>query len=380
MYQYQEFSRYFAQIAHPIEQLGADELSELGATDVEADYRGAHFTATPAVLYDIVFTSRIPTRILAPLMTFDCHSDKYLYKRVRELDWTALIGPERTFAVFANVSNSNIRHSKYAALKVKDAIVDDIRDRVGSRPDVDRRDPDIWINLHIDNNRAVLSLDASGGSQHRRGYRVASVEAPLQETTAAVLVRLTGWKAERPLVDPMCGSGTLLAEAFMAATGTPSGILQTSFGFEQFPDFDAALWERVRSERNAGVIRLEPGLISGSDIDEASVAAARTNLAMIPGAAEAVPIKRADFRTLPDITNTTLLTNPPYGHRIGGTMPIDAFYKAFGDFLKQQCTGSTAFIYVGKPELLKFVGLRTSFRKEVVNGALEGRLAKYDLY
>jgi putative N6-adenine-specific DNA methylase len=380
MYQYQEFNRFFAQIAHPIEQLGADELTELGATDVEADYRGAHFTATPAVLYDIVFSSRIPTRILAPLMTFDCHSDKYLYKRVRELDWTALIGPDRTFAVFANVSNSAIRHSKYAALKVKDAIVDDIRDRVGERPDVDRRDPDLWINLHIQNNRALLSLDASGGSQHRRGYRVASVEAPLQETVAAALVRYTGWKGERPFVDPMCGSGTILAEAFMAASGTPSGILQTSFGFEQFPDFDAELWKQVRADREAKVVPLAEGLLRGWDIDGQAVAAARANLARIPGASRAVHVEQSDFRTLPGFTDTTLLTNPPYGLRIGGTMPVQAFYKAFGDFLKQECSGCTAYIYVGKPELLKYVGLRTSFRKEVVNGALEGRLAKYDLY
>lgn len=378
-YQYQEFGRYFAQVAHPIEALGGMELEELGATDIELGYRGVHFTATQEVLYDIVYSAKIATRVIAPLLTFDCHSDKYLYKRVAELDWMSLIGPDRTFAVFSALSNSWLNHSKYASLRVKDAVVDTIRDAAGRRPNIDRRDPDIWLNLYVENNRAVLSLDASGGSLHRRGYRVASVEAPIQETVAAALVRLTEWNGERPLVDPMCGSGTLLAEAFLHASGTPGGFLQESFGFQQFPDYDAALWETVKKRRDASVRPVAEGLIAGSDINQEAVDAALANLAMIPGA-DVVTVERADFRTLSGFSNTTILTNPPYGVRINGSIPVGDFYKAFGDFLKQECTGSTAFIYVGKPELLKGVGLRTSFRKEVVNGAMEGRLARYDLY
>ncbi|PIQ63486.1 MAG: RNA methyltransferase [Bacteroidetes bacterium CG12_big_fil_rev_8_21_14_0_65_60_17] len=378
-YQYQEFGRYFAQVAHPVEHVGAAELEELGATNVEPAYRGVYFDATPEVLYGVVFGTRMATRILAPLMTFDCHSDNYLYKRVSEIDWVSLIGPDRTFAVFASLSNSWLSHSQYASLRVKDAIVDTIRAATGDRPDIDRREPDLWINLHVENNRATLSLDASGGSLHRRGYRVESVEAPLQETVAATLVRLADWKAERPLVDPMCGSGTLLAEAWLVAANAPAGLLQESFGFEQFPDFDAWTWASVRAARLDAMKPVPEGLISGSDISAAAVAAARANLARLPGA-ETVRVQKADFRSTGPIKDSTIICNPPYGRRIGGGMPIEGFYKAFGDFLKQECTGCTAYIYVGKPELLKGVGLRTSFRKEVVNGALEGRLARYDLY
>ena len=178
-YIYQEYSRYFAQVAHPIEQLAAEELEELGATEVEPAYRGVHFDATPEVLYGIVYQARIPTRVLVPLMTFDCHSDNYLYQRAQELDWMSLIGVDKTFAIFATVAHSRIQHSKYAALKLKDAIVDSIRDQVGSRPSVERRNPDVSLNLHIDNNRATISLDATGRLMHRRGYRLDALEAPL---------------------------------------------------------------------------------------------------------------------------------------------------------------------------------------------------------
>jgi len=295
------------------------------------------------------------------------------------MDWMSLVGTERTFAIFASVSNSHITHSKYASLKLKDAIVDTIRDQVGSRPDVDRREPDVSINLHIENNRATVSLDAAGRSMHRRGYRLDAMEAPLQETVAAAIIRMSEWKGDCPLLDPMCGSGTLLAEALMMATGTPAGYLQKSFGFEHFPDFDAWAWSAHRKTIDEGIKPIEKGLISGSDIETEALRNARKNLSRLPHG-DMVTLTKADYRNLAPFEDGVMVTNPPYGVRLSGGMKIEDFYKELGDFFKQKCSGTTAFVYVGKPELLKTVGLRTTWKKELVNGALEGRLARYDMY
>lgn len=379
-YLYQEHRTFFAQVAHPIEALGGAELEELGATDIDPAYRGVQFSATPEVLRKIVYCARIPTRVLAPLATFDCHSDRYLYKRAcEEVDWMSLIGVQKTFAIFATVSNSRITHSKYAALKLKDAIVDTIRKETGSRPSVDRHNPDVSLNLHVENNRATISLDVAGYSLHRRGYRLDAMEAPLQETVAASIIRLSGWSGDSELLDPMCGSGTLLAEAYMVAASMPAQILHEDFGFHQLPDYDAAGWKQQRAEIDATITPVPDGLIRGSDIDSNAIACARKNLDRLQGSA-VVHTERKDFRHLGDFENGVIVTNPPYGLRIGKRDALDELFKNFGDYLKQRCTHSSAFIYVGKPALLKKVGLRTSWKKELVNGALEGRLGRYDLY
>ncbi|MDA0875328.1 MAG: THUMP domain-containing protein, partial [Bacteroidetes bacterium] len=351
-----------------------------GATNIVPDYRGVHFSADAATIRRIVYCARIPTRVLAPLATFDCHSDRYLYKRAcEEVDWLTLIGTHKTFAIFATVSNSRINHSKYAALKLKDAIVDTIRRETGSRPSVERHTPDVSLNLHIENNRATISLDVAGRSLHRRGYRVDALEAPIQETVAAAIIRMSDWKGEKPLLDPMCGSGTLLAEAYMAAANIPAQILHDTFGFQQLPDHDAASWAAQRKDLDAAVRPVTEGLIRGSDIESQAVRMARTNLDRLPGS-QVVQLARKDFRDIGGFEDGVIVTNPPYGLRIGNRNAIADLYKELGDFLKQRCTRSSAFIYVGKAELLKSVGLRTTWKKELVNGALEGRLGRYDLY
>jgi len=379
-YLYQEHHSFFAQVAHPIEALGGAELEELGATNVDPAYRGVQFSASPEVLRRIAYCARIPTRVLAPLATFDCHSDRYLYRRSCEVvDWLSLIGVEKTFSIFATVSNSHIRHSKYAALKLKDAIVDTIRKETGSRPSVDRHNPDVSLNLHIENNRATISLDVAGRSLHRRGYRMDALEAPIQETVAAAIIRMSEWDGTSPLLDPMCGSGTLLAEAYMVAANMPSQILHKTFGFEQLPDHDPDAWTMERKELDGAIKPVADGLIRGSDIQNEAVKNARSNLNRLPGG-QRVHVEQKDFRHLPDFENGVIVTNPPYGLRIGKRDAIGDLFKAFGDYLKQRCTHSSAFIYVGKPALLKRVGLRSSWKRELVNGALEGRLARYDLY
>lgn len=215
--EYQKHGRYFAQTPPGLEELAVEELAEIGAVEPRAGYRALAFEADKATLYRINLRTRLCTHVLAPLLTFDCHSDKYLHHTaMQKIEWDTLMDVDGTLAVAANVSQSNIRHSQFAAQRLKDAICDQFRDRTGRRPSVDRHSPDLSLNLRIHRNRAVISVDTSGGSLHRRGYRVESVEAPLQETIAAAMIRFSGWKGEGVLHDPMCGSGTILAEALMA--------------------------------------------------------------------------------------------------------------------------------------------------------------------
>ena len=206
MLTYQKSGRYFAQIAEGLEDLGGKELQELGARDIKSGHRGFYFSADKASLYRLNYCSCLLSRVLAPLIRFDCHSAKYLYKTACNIDWPSLIDLKNTFAVKANVSHSKITHSQYASLRLKDAIVDIFRKKTGKRPDVDTKTPDVLFNLHIQNNKATIYLDTSGASLHRRGYRSQSITAPMQEIVAAAIIRLSGWDGSRPLVDPMCGS------------------------------------------------------------------------------------------------------------------------------------------------------------------------------
>jgi len=378
-YLYQQYSSYFARAATGTEDTACGELAELGAGEVRAGYRGVHFGADALALYRITYSSRISTRILAPLITFDCHSAKYLYRRARDIPWPGLFTCDDTFSVHASVSNSAIRHSQYAALRVKDAIADRFRDERGRRPSVDTRDADVRVDLHVHANRATISLETTGGSTHRRGYRVASVDAPMKENVAAAVIRASGWNGQTPLVDPMCGSGTLLAEAVMGYCGVPAGYLKTRFGVRFLPDFDEVLWRRMRVEVDESVRDLPRQLVAGSDADPEAVRAARRNLERVPGGC----VVRVDVRRFEDIESlhaATIVCNPPYGLRTGRPGAMPAFMRSFGDFLKRRCAGSVAYIYFGNREWIKSVGLRPAFRMPLENGGLDGRLVRYDLY
>lgn len=379
MYAYQEKGRFFAQVPDGAEEVARDELRALGATAVKAGYRGIYFAAERDTLYRIAYCALTVTRVLAPLVTFKCHSPEYLHRRVHAIPWTDFFGVDRTFAVFATVSNSTIRHSQYAALTVKDGIVDRFRDDTGRRPSVETVDPDVWINLYLHANQATVSLDVSGGSMHRRGYRTESVEAPMQETVAAALVAMTGWDGETPLVDPMCGSGTLLCEALMRYCRVPSGLLRRRLGVEFLPDFDAGAWKRVTSEAKAAIRPLPAGLIAGSDASAEAVRAARKNLARLPGG-ESVTVARARFEDLDGLAGRTIVCNPPYGRRIGRRDAMPEFIRGFGDFLKRRCTGSTAYVYFGDRALIKSLGLHPGWKKPLANGGLDGRLVRVDLF
>jgi putative N6-adenine-specific DNA methylase len=203
--------------------------------------------------------------------------------------------------------------------------------------------------------------------------------APMQETVAAAALRLAGWSGKSRIYDPMCGSGTLLAEALMLATSTPASYMRQRFGFERLPDFDPQIWRRERSTADGSITDAPAGLVSGSDIDERAVAVARASLQNLPSGPKVV-INAADFRSLPAFEDTVIVCNPPYGLRMGAPGDMDAFYRTLGDFLKQKCKGCTAYIYFGEREWIKSVGLRTAFKKPLTSGALDGRLVKYELY
>ena len=379
MFEYQKSGRYFAQVADDIKDIAEAEVIELGGRDVKHAYRGIYFNASQDTLYRINLHSRLLNRILAPLKSFDCHSDNYLYQVARQIQWEVFLHPGQTLAVFANVSQSNIRHSKFAALRLKDAIVDYFRERKGKRPSIDTRNPDLWLNLHIENNMAVISVDTSGGSLHRRGYRLESTQAPMSETLAASIIRYSGWDGRSPLYDPCCGSGTLLCEAWLMASKTPAAYRRSKFGFERLPDFDAKLWARIKKAGQNGIQKVAPGLIQGSDIDPVVIATARKNSAVIDET-KSIRIILKDIFAIEKLENTTIICNPPYGIRLKEQGNLGDFYKNLGDFLKQRCTGSTAFIYFGDREYVKSIGLKSNQRWILSNGGLDGRLAKYILY
>ena len=378
-YDYQEHQHYFGQVADEVIELAEPELQRLGATETNPVYRGIHFKATPEVVYRINYQTRLLTRVLAPLTSFNCHSDKYLYRKVYEIAWEDFLDPTKTFAVFATVAHSHIKHSKYAALKLKDAVVDYIRDRTGERPSIDTRDPDLWINLHIENNFATVSVDLSGGALHRRGYRVESVEAPMMETVAASILTRSEWDGETPLHDPFCGSGTLLCEAYMRVAHLPSGFMRSRFGFEQLPDFDRTAWDAVVQEGADGIKPVAPNLISGSDRSKEAAKAARKNCRALDENS-GINITQQDVFDMDGLEGYTIVCNPPYGVRMERDKDLTSFYKSLGDFLKQRCKGSNAFIYFGDLEYVKALGLKPAWKRPLYNGGIRGQVAKIEIF
>jgi putative N6-adenine-specific DNA methylase len=379
MFTYQKTKRYFGQLADDLEALGCQELKSLGGYDMRPSFRGIYFSAEKADLYRIVYSARLFSRILAPLIRFDCHSTKYLYQTGGKISWMDMMKVEDTFAINANVSHSRIKHSQYAAQCLKDAIVDQFMNSSGRRPSVDTTNPDVRLNLHIQNNKATIALDIAGNSLHRRGYRQQAVEAPMQETVAAALIKMTDWHGENPLVDVMCGSGTIVAEALMHYCRIPAGLLRPRFGLAHMPDFNHALWQKIKSQADSGMRPLPADLINAGDEAAAAVDAAKTNINLLPQG-DKVRFFQRRFQDIPKIENSTIVSNPPYGLRMKTGQDSKTFARELGDFLKQRCQGSTAYLYFGKREMIKSIGLRPTWKKPLKNGGLDGRLVKYELY
>ena len=380
MYDYQEENQFFAQVPGMMETICEEELIELGATDTEISYRGVYFKAVPEVLYRINYTSRLISRVLAPLIKFSCHDTNILRKQAAKIKWEEMFSLEKTFSITASVAKSNINNSLYAAQCLKDGIADYFRTvSDGLRPDVQTVNPDVRINLHIEKDMAVVSLDTSGESLHKRGYRLLAGEAPMQETLAAAIIRLTKWDGEKPLWDCMCGSGTILCEALMHYCRIPAQMLRTNFGFFYLPDFDKGIWEKVKKESDEKIRPLPKGVILGSDKSQRVIEVAKDNLSRLPYS-DSVELSCHPFQHVKEFENGVLVTNPPYGIRMGDFDEVKKLYTELGDFIKQKCKGTSAFIYTGDPVLRKSIGLKTTRRIPLVNGKLEGVLVQIDSY
>jgi putative N6-adenine-specific DNA methylase len=379
VYDYEKNLAYFAQVSESVKKLAVEELKELGAKDIAPEYRGIRFKASKKNLYRIIYLTRMLSRVLAPIKTFACPDNSAIYKNSKSIKWIDFLSRKKTFAIVSNVSDSNVSHSQYAALRVKDAIADYFRDMTGRRPDVDKEAPDLIMNLHIRKDIAILSVDLGGGALHKRGYREKSVMAPMQEIIAAAIIKYSGFDGTSPLYDPMCGSGTLLCEALMLASKIPSGIFREKFGLTMLPDFDKSLWEKIKDEADSKITETKKGLIAGSDMLEDAVNAAKTNLFGIHYGSN-VEVLEKRFEDIESLNNSIIVINPPYGIRLLKGESLENFYKTLGDFLKQKCKGSSAYIYFGDAKYIKSMGLKSAWKKILKLGQLDGRLVKYELF
>jgi putative N6-adenine-specific DNA methylase len=372
--------QFFATTAKGVEEVLAGELVRLGVAEVAIESGGVRFAGGMEAAYRANLWLRTASRVLMPLAEFACESPEELYQGVRTIPWTQYVTPSMTLAVDCNLRDSALTHSGFVALKTKDAIVDEVRDRCGTRPNIDTKDPDLRVNVRLFRNRCTLSLDCSGTPLDRRGYRLDRHEAPLKENLAAALVELSGWDGSVPFLDPMCGTGTIAIEAALKALRIPPGLLRAGFGFQRWPGFDRGLWERLIEEAREGMLAQLPAPVLGSDISHSAVAMANEN-ARRAGVNELISLGRCEISELnPPPGPGILIFNPPYGKRLGEEEELKPLYKEIGDVMKKRCKGYTAYLFTGNLELAKSVGLKASRRIVLYNGPIECRLLKYEMY
>lgn len=361
-----------------LEDVLASELRSLGARDVSVLNRAVLFEGDKRLLYKVNYCSRTALSFLMPVSEFRIKSKEDLYNGALKTDWSRFLDEGKTFAVAPVVNSPLFAHTGYAGLLLKDAVADYFRNKTGYRPSVDTHNPDLLINLHISNNLVTISLDSSVVPLFKRGYRQEQAVAPLNEVLAAGVIMLSGWNGNVPLLDPMCGSGTIPIEAAMIACNIPPGKFRQFFGFQRWRDYDKDLFETVREESES-LVKLSPVSINGSDISEEAVIMARSNVARA-GLNDVVSVSIADFK---DLTHSgsecSLFLNPPYGMRIRPE-EIDSLYGMIGSTLKHVFSGTTAWIITSNKESLKHVGLRPSMKYTLFNGALECQLLKFELY
>ena len=373
-------NQYFATVARGLEPIAAQELERLGAKDVRPDFTGVHFVGDSALLYRVNLWARTIFRVLVTLREFPCPDADRLYQEVQNIDWEQYLQPHNTLAVNATGGNDKLNHTHFTALQVKNAIVDQQRHQFGQRSSVDTQNPDVLINAHIHQDRCILSLDSSGTSLHRRGYRPAVGVAPLKETLAAALLDMAEWEASLPFLDPLCGSGTLPLEASLKALNIAPGLFRMQFAFERWPDFDEALWEQLLKEAENSELSELKAPIVGSDRDSDILNQARIN-AQQCGLADKVKFTQTELSQVEAPADSgVIICNPPYGERLGDAKELGDFYKLLGDVFKQRFKGWTAFVLTGNKELAKRVGLKASRRIPVYNGAIACTLLKYELY
>lgn len=360
-----------------LEPVLAKELTQLGANEVQIGRRMVSFMGDKEMMYRANFQLHTAIRILKPIKHFKALSADDVYREVQKIDWSEYIGLDKTFAVDSVVFSEEFRHSKFVAYKVKDAIVDQFREKTGKRPNISVANPDIRLNIHIAEDKCTLSLDSSGESLHRRGYRQESVEAPLNEVLAAGMILMTGWQGETDFIDPMCGSGTLLVEAALIAHNMAPGLFRKEYAFEKWPDFDSDLFDRIYNDDSSE--REFTHHIYGYDVDIKAVNTARLNV-RAAGLLNDITVEEADFKNFTQPKEKSIIvTNPPYGERIS-TPDLLGTYKMIGERLKHQFLNNDAWILSYREECFDQIGLKPSIKIPVYNGSLECEFRKYQIF
>lgn len=361
------------------EELLAKELRQLGASAVAIGNRSVSFEGDTGFMYKANLNCRTAIKILKPITGFNIFTEDDLYKKIYHMPWEDYMNVDDTLAVQATVFSEVFTHSHYIALKTKDAIVDRFRDKQGVRPNVDLDNPSLQINIHIDRNICTVSLDSSGESLHKRGYKVEGSAAPINEVLAAGILMLADWQGQSNFLDPMCGSGTMLIEATMIACNIPANINRRRFAFESWKDFDPDLYQLI-VDASLKKVKEYPFKMKGFDIDSHLVDLARRNVESA-NLQEFITIEHQDFFTSEKEEDKPLFIafNPPYDERLS-LRDVENFYSRIGDTLKHGYPGSQAWLITSNMEALKSVGLRTSKKIKVFNGKLEARWVRYDMY
>lgn len=361
-----------------LEEILAEELTVLGADDIEIGNRMVSFRGDLAMMYRANFHCRTALRILRTVYEFKARTTDEIYKKVKAMNWFEHLDENSTFAVDTVTFSELFNHSKFVSYRVKDAIVDYFMQKTEKRPSVDIEKPDLLINFHIAHDKCTLSFDSSGDSLHKRGYRIAQTEAPLNEVLAAGMIMKTGWRGETDFIDPMCGSGTLLIEAALIAMNTPPGIYRKGFGFERWRNFNKELFESIYND-DSGEKKFEHK-IYGSDISPKAIEIAKMN-AKEAGVDHLIDLKVMPFEEYEEAPSSEgiMVTNPPYGERI---VPEDLFglYEKLGERLKHVFMGYSAWILSYKKECFNKIGLRHSKRYALRNGSLDCEFRRYDIF
>lgn len=367
-----------AKTFHGLEGVLAAELEALGATNIIILKRAVSFDASKELMYRANLLLRTAVRILQPVTTFKARNEDEMYQKVREFDWSYFLKPDQTLAIDAIAYSDIFTHSKYVALKFKDAIVDQFREKFGKRPSVDTERPTLLINVHVAQDKFTVSFDSSGESLNRRGYRSMEHPSPINEVLAAGLVLLSGWDKKSPFVDPMCGSGTIVFEAAMYAANIPPNLKRKEFGFTRWNNFDAELWQKIKTEAEDKIVK-PTARIMGSDIMPAAIDDARQS-ALDYGLKQYIHFECKAFEDLePGVKNGMVIMNPPYGERLK-SRDIVQLYLGIGKTLVRNFDGFDAWIISSNIEVMDLMEIDPVEKMTLFNGPLECRFAKYCLY
>ena len=368
-----------AKTLYGLEEILAQELRQLGASNIEIGVRNVSFEGDTGFMYKANLCCRTAIKILKPITAFNVFKEEDLYQKVYNINWQQYMDVKGSLAVDATVFSDYFKHSQYISLKTKDAIVDRFRDMEGERPNVDLDHPTLRINIHIDRNICTVSLDSSGQSLHKRGYKVANTLAPINEVLAAGMILKAGWTGQSDFIDPMCGGGTLLAEAAMIACNIPANLNKEEFGFETWPDFDVDLYELIEGAALKKIKEFHFKIV-GYDIDPVTLKKANENI-VAANLSEFVTLEHFDFFETEKGRDRQLFLvfNPPYDERIS-IDNVERFYANIGNTLKRSYPDSQAWMITSNLEALKHVGLRPSKKIKLFNGKLESKLVQYEMY